>query len=192
VTQNKSKLENKRNIKIVIVAAIVVLSLVTLVRFYEDIFGPPSPYLGVDESGSAHEHAKFKVYINGRVVDLNPKQNSSYKKGNEYIFLEDDGNTIHRFAKGAPMGLFFEGLGMKFDRNCIVLDDTKNNGRFDERSNCVDGDKKILFYVNNEPNDHYDEYVIQDGDRILIAYGEYDQRDITIMLGTISSLPFFG
>ncbi len=192
MTQNKSKLENKRYIKIVIVVAIVVLSLVTLVRFYEDIFGPPSPYPGVDEPGSTHIHSKFKVYIDGTVIDPSPKENSSYEKGNEYIFLENDGNTIHRFAGGAPIGLFFEGLGMKFDRDCIVLDDTKNNGRFDERSNCIDDDKKILFYVNDKPNDHYDEYVTQEGDRILIAYGKYDQRDITIMLGTISSLPFFG
>jgi len=192
VTQNKSKLENKRYIKIVIVAAIVVLSLVTIVRFSEDMFGPPSPYPGVDEPGSTHVHSKFKVYIDGSVVNLNPKHNSSYEKGNEYIFLEKDGNTIHRFAKGAPIGLFFEGLGMKFDRDCITLDDTKNNDRFDERSYCIDDDKKILLYVNDELNDNYDEYVIQDGDRILIAFGEYEQRDISIMLGTISSFPFLG
>jgi len=86
--------------------------------------------------------------------------------------------------------MFFDGLGMKFDKNCFVLDETNNNGRYEENVYCEEGEKKMLFYVNDEPNDQYEKYVPFEEDRILIAYGKYDERDIDIMLKTLVSIPF--
>jgi hypothetical protein len=187
VGDSASKSSSKRNLYIAIIAAVVIVSIVAVIR-YSDVFAPPSPYPGVGKPGSEHVHASFMVYIEGGAVDFSPKKSPHYSKANEYIFLENDARTIHRFATNATLGMFFESLGMKFNSTCFILPEPLN-GKTDY---CESDDKTMKFYVNNELNVEYEKYVIKERDRILISYGNENERAIDAQLGSIRGLPFGG
>lgn len=184
MAQNKSKNENKRYL-IIIVSAIVIVSVVLVVRFSDDIFSAPSPYPGVGKLGSEHVHAEFKVYIETHQINFNFDAHPEYKKASEYIFLENNDHIIHRFATGATLGMFFESLGMKFTSSCFILDKPLlNNTEY-----CNNGDHTLKFYVNEEPNYEYGKYVIMEGDRILISYGNQSEKAIKGQLNSVGAVP---
>jgi len=126
--------------------------------------------------GSEHEHAAFKLFINN-VEPIDFAQNQ-YQVKSRYIHFEaNNGALVHRHATGVDIGFLFESFGMKFDNNCFTLD----NGT----SYCNDGDKTIKFYVNGVRNQMYDKYVLEDGDRILITYGNETPEQIDAQLNTL-------
>ena len=180
----KSKLENRRYLKIAIVSAIVLVSVVIVVRFSDDIFGAPSPYPGVGKLGSDHQNARFAVWMEGDRVSFSPRDYPKYALVNDYIFIDDiDGNTIHRFATSVSLEIFFESFGMKFNSNCFIInDDTDDvhNRKFNRIEYCNEGDKTLKFYVNKELNTEFEKYVLEEGDGILITYGNETEEEINM------------
>ncbi|MBI2148293.1 hypothetical protein HYU23_01300 [Candidatus Woesearchaeota archaeon] len=81
-------------------------------------------------------------------------------------------------AKGVPIRIFFESLGMKFNKNCFILDDGEKY--------CSNEFKTLKFYVNGKLNNEYEDYVFNDLDKILISYGNEDQSKIQSQISTIT------
>lgn len=171
------KVENKRHIIIVIIAAIIILSSIYVIRFSdyfeESIELPP----GVGEIGSEHVHAKFAVLLNNTWVNFNPYSFSEYTNANDFIYMLDDEsyNVIHREATGATLGLFFASLGMNYTGNCFILpEDAEGIGTgvrlMPQTEYCDKGEMKLKLYVNQELNEENENYVFQDRENILIIY----------------------
>ncbi len=126
-----------------------------------------------------HKHAVFKLFINGEepVNFALPK----YQLRSPYIHFENNvGTIIHRHAANVDIGYLFESMNMSFTKDCFILDD--------KRSFCNDENNTLKFYVNGVPNESYDKYVIQDGDRILISYGPRDDPDLNRQLQLVDAL----
>lgn len=181
----KSRTKERRWLTIIIIFSIVLISVVLLVRFSDDLFGT-TPYPGVEKIGSDHQHASFMVYLEGGNLNLSPTKYPHYSKANEYIFLENDPKIIHRFATGATLGIFFESLGMKFNSTCFILPEPLD-GKTDY---CESGDKTLKFYVNKQLNFEYEKYVIKQKDKILISYGNETEDIIDRQHGTLKRLPY--
>jgi len=112
------------------------------------------------ELGSEHAHAQIFVVISGYTVDFSGPQ---YQLSSEYMHFEnDEGGLIHRHATGVTLGFFFETMGIQLSENCFS---------YDEGSYCTNSDHTLEFYVNAGKLDKLDSYVVQQGDRIVISYG---------------------
>lgn len=140
--------------------------------------------------GSQHIHADWKIYINGKELDENffgPLAMDMSKMDNpitsSFIHLdkgapapEKTGDVLHMHATGVPLWIFFESVGMEFNKNCLKL---AGNQKF-----CNNGNKTLKFFLNGKPNSEYENYVFKDLDKILISYG--DEIDLTKQLNLIT------
>lgn len=126
--------------------------------------------------GSAHIHADFKVYIEGRALDFSiPK----YQVRSQFIHVEDgNGDVIHTHAAGPTLGDFFKTLGMKFEKGCFTVD---TGGQF-----CDQDGKKLRFYVNGQPNEEYGDHVVKNLEKYLVTYGAESEAEIKRQLATIT------
>jgi hypothetical protein len=165
---------------IAIIAAVVIVSIVAVIR-YSDVFAP-SPYPGVGKLNSQHEHALFKVFINGESYGF---YDEKYYLKNDCIFMDKEGRTIHTICTQATLGLFFDSLGMKFTKDCFVIDDGTSY------CNGVD-DRTLKFFVNEKPNASYEKYVPKEGDRILIVFGRENESHLESMFRTLRPMQGFG
>ena len=157
------------------------------------LIGVGSIFFGINKTprvgpvGEVHEHADFKVYLNGVVYNFSQEKYMSEgeNKLSEVVHLHDlDGEIIHKHAKGVVLGLFFKSLGMSFSQTCFSLD----NGT----SYCADKENKLFFYVNGKKNKEYEAYELKDLDRILISYGSGDKEVIKKETVTDRSCIFSG
>ncbi len=115
--------------------------------------------------GSDHIHADFKVYINGEKINFNQEKyfvRSAFVHVEPEVNSEKTGEVLHIHAKGIPLGLFFESLGIRFYSDCFEIDD---------KQFCNNKDNKLRFFVNNVENAQFENYVPEDLDKILITYG---------------------
>ena len=139
--------------------------------------------------GSQHIHADWKVYINGKPLDLSDKSHMERMKNNQPIssFIHVDsgapapektGDVLHMHATGIPLWVFFKSIGINFNKNCITLE---NNEKF-----CNDGNNKLNFFVNGKENNEFENYVFNDLDKILISYGNENQEQIKNQLNSIT------
>lgn len=118
-----------------------------------------------------HEHADFKVFINGKAIDFtNDKyQSTTDNPLDPDTHLHDGVGTImHKHRKGVTLGYFFETLGMKFDNNCFNTDDGKTH--------CNSETNSLRLYVNGVLNDKYGDYEFSDLDKVLITYGPKNEN----------------
>ncbi|MEM2759440.1 MAG: hypothetical protein QXU32_06445 [Nitrososphaerales archaeon] len=168
----------RRRGKLITIGIMVAIAIGVGVAVYSYIQTPPRT-AGFGAVGSAHEHAAFKLFINNQEpVDFSLPQ---YQVKSRYIHFEDaNGVILHRHATGVDIGFLFESLGMKFTNQCITL----GNGT----SYCNDGDKTVKLFVNGVRNEMYDKYVLQDGDKILLTYGNENMDQIGAQLRTLDLL----
>lgn len=114
---------------------------------------------------SDHIHADFKVYLNGEMVDFNQKKyfvKSAFAHVESEENNEETGNVLHIHAKGVPLWLFFESLGMQFSSECFKLEDAQF---------CNNDNSKLRVFVNGAENNQFGDYVPKSLDKILITYG---------------------
>jgi len=125
---------------------------------------------------SAHDHADFKVYLDGQVVDFSQPQ---YQLQHANVHVEaGDGDVVHMHAAHVTIGAFFQTLGMRFDSTCFTLDTGQ--------SFCNGGGKTLKFYVNGQPNAQFDAYVLRHLDRILVSYGDETPEELQQQLDSIT------
>jgi hypothetical protein len=127
-----------------------------------------------------HYHADFKVYIDGQELNFNQEK---YFVKSRFIHVENDvqedsGEVLHMHATGVPLWIFFESVGMKFEKDCFTSDT--------EKEYCNNAEKSLKFYVNGKENNEFGDYVFNDDDKLLISYGPHGE-DISTQLGAISN-----
>ena len=104
---------------------------------------------------------------------------------NSWIHFEaQDGNTIHRHGSGVKLGYLFETLGIQLSDECFIFTD--------EREFCTNEDYSLKFYINHNIVQGIQNYVLNEGDRILISYGNEDQAQIDAQLTELDSQPMVG
>lgn len=141
---------------------------------------------------SAHLHADWKIYINGKALDLSSYAHMERMRAglsvSSFIHVdsgapapEKTGDILHLHATGVPLWIWFESVGMKLDKDCLVVAGGKENGE----KYCDDGKNSLKFYVNGGKNEQYEQYVFNDLDKILISYGPKSE-DIQLQLATIT------
>ncbi len=123
--------------------------------------------------GSQHVHADWKIYVGGKPLDLSSyshmQRMNEGKSVSSFIHVdsgapapEKTGDVLHMHAKGVPLSMFFESVGMNFSKECIELSNTKY---------CSSGNKSLKMFVNGKENNEFENYVFIDLDKILITYG---------------------
>ncbi len=176
--QSREKLKHK-------LIASGVLGAVGIILAYSALVFVQSPSSTLDAPpnagpiGSDHSHIATMLMILGEPIDFALQ---SFQVKNRFIHFEGlDGFTAHRHATGVSMGFFLETLGIKLDDQCIIL--------YDGRELCTNEDYSLKFYVNHEPVSSLRDYVGNDGDRILISYGNEELDEIESQLRLINAQP---
>ena len=125
--------------------------------------------------GSAHEHASILVKIFGDKFDFSKPE---YQIKSPRIHFEgNDGNTIHRHSTDISLDFLFDSIGIGLDDQCYVF--------VDGREFCTTDEYSLKFYVNGEQVDSITDYVIFQGDRILISYGYEKDKEIREQLAEL-------
>ena len=121
----------------------------------------PGAPAGAGLLGDEHEHASLLVKIFGDTFDFSVP---SYQIKSSWIHVEEsDGTTIHRHASGIMLGYLFDGLKIGVDSECYVFPDG--------RQFCTNEDYSLKYFINHQKVSDIQNYVLEDGDRILITYG---------------------
>ena len=136
-------------------------------------FSRASSGLGIGPLNSAHEHADWMLYINGKAIDLDGAQ---YKIKSDYVHMEGTTHAIHMHATNVPLGYFIETLGMKITPTSITVEGVTYNN---------EGDKKVRMFVNGKESFEFDRYVLKSLDKILIVYGNDTDEQIQKYIQTI-------
>ena len=159
-----------------IAAILFVLSLIGIMsnmEFYA--YAESEPEFGI--LGNEHIHASILVKIHGDKFDFS---SPAFQIKSSWIHFEgQDGDTIHRHSTGVTLGYLFETLGITVNDECYIL---PNNEIF-----CTNNDSSLKFYINHNQVPDIRGYVIQDGDRILISYGNETPDEIEKQLVELDS-----
>lgn len=156
-----------------VIAAIVGYAGYTFATMQATAPGGPE---GAGPLGSDHAHASILVRIFGDKFDFSLP---AYQIKSSWIHFEgQDGNTIHRHATGVTLGYLFDTLNLQVDSECFVFQDG--------REFCTNDDYELKFYINDQQVDGIRDYVIEEGDRILISYGAETQEEIQRQLEELS------
>jgi hypothetical protein len=129
--------------------------------------------------GSAHEHADFKVYINGvhynfsqakyMTPDIGGGEQNCGANDTALAHLHDmDGDVVHKHATGVTWAYFFSTLNITMSENCIVFDDGS--------SYCNYGSAKWRYVLNGKEYWSIAGLEIHDLDRALFTYNATDEQ----------------
>jgi len=130
--------------------------------------------------GSAHEHASLTIKIHGDPFDFSQEQ---FQLQSPFIHLENNnGYVIHRHSQGITLGDLFKTLNLGLTPDCFTFDDGKEF--------CTNDDYTLKFYINGKKVQDLRDYLIFDGDLILISYGSENQEVIAQQLGELKSRGF--
>ena len=174
----QAKVKRKNNLK-----AAGILALIAIIVGYAgyefinlDSSAPGAPP-GAGKLGDEHEHASLLVRIFGDKFDFD---SPAYQIKNSWIHFEDsDGTTIHRHSSGVTLDYLFANIGIGIDNECY---------RFpDGRQFCTNEDYSLKYFINHEPVKDINDYVLEDGDRILITYGSETPEQIEEQLMELDS-----
>ena len=137
----------------------------------------PNIPAGAGFLGDEHEHASLLVRIFGDKFDFGVP---SYQIKSSWIhFEESDGNTIHRHASGVALGYLFDTLLIGVNSQCYMFPDG--------RQFCTNDDYSLKYFINHQPVSSINDYVIKDGDRILITFGNETHEQIEKQLLELDS-----
>ena len=174
ITRNKRKSNLMAAGILTLIALIVGYSGYVFVTMDADVPGAPP---GAGKLGGEHEHASLLVRIFNDKFDFAVP---SYQIKSSWIhFEESDGTTIHRHASGVTLGYLFDSLNIGIDSKCYAFPDG--------RQFCTNEDYSIKYYLNHQLVDGINDYVIQDGDRILITFGNETPEQIEEQLIELDS-----
>ena len=164
-----------------VLAGVIIVLAITGYMFYQNTFagkqnnlgGPP----GAGKLGGEHEHAAMDVMIfDDQFVFSTP----AYQVKSPYIHFEsNNGETVHRHAANVTMGYLFDSLKIKLTDDCYVFPD--------KREFCTTSDYSLKFFVNHQPIPSIHNFVLHQGDRILISYGNENSTQITEQLARVDS-----
>ena len=132
---------------------------------------------GAGKLGDEHEHASLLVKIFTDKFDFSVP---SYQIKSSWIHFEaSDGTTIHRHSSGVTLGYLFENLRIGIDSECYIFPDG--------RQFCTNEDYSLKYYINHQIVKDINDYVIEEGDRILITFGNETPEQIEEQLMELDS-----
>ena len=174
----QAKVKRKNNLK-----AAGILALIAIIVGYAgyefinlDSSAPGAPP-GAGKLGDEHEHASLLVRIFGDKFDFS---SPTYQIKSSWIHFEDsDGTTIHRHSSGVTLDYLFANIGIGIDNECYKFPDG--------RQFCTNEDYSLKYFINHEPVKDINDYVLEDGDRILITYGSETSEQIEEQLMELDS-----
>jgi len=174
----QTKVKRKNNLK-----AAGILALIAIIVGYAgyefinlDSSAPGAPP-GAGKLGDEHEHASLLVRIFGDKFDFD---SPAYQIKSSWIHFEDsDGTTIHRHSSGVTLDYLFANIGIGIDNECYKFPDG--------RQFCTNEDYSLKYFINHEPVKSIYDYVLEDGDRILITYGSETPEQIEEQLMELDS-----
>ena len=174
----QTKVKRKNSLKaagvLVLIAVIVGYSVYVFINLDSNVPGAPS---GAGKLGDEHEHASLLVRIFGDTFDFS---SPSYQIKSSWIHFEDsDGTTIHRHSTGVTLGYLFANIGIDIDSECYKFPDG--------RSFCTNEDYSLKYYINHQRVSDINDYIFEDGDRILITYGSETPEQIEEQLIELDS-----
>jgi len=186
------KAKRKNNLKAVgilaLIAVIVGYAGYEFMNMDSNVPGAP-PNAG--KLGDEHEHASILVRIFGDKFDF---ASPSYQIKNSWIHFEDsDGTTIHRHSSGVTLGFLFDTLNIVVGWESIGYNEPFDSSKDpcfifpDGRQFCTNEDYSLKFYINHELVKGIYDYVLEEGDRILITYGSETSEQIEEQLRELDS-----
>jgi len=161
------------------ILSVIGLVSISLLLIYQQA-QPQKPDLDslfAPEINEMHQHAAVLVKIFGDKFDFNiPKyQNTSYWMNFEAPY--DD--IIHIHSDRGTVGFLFETLNFKIDEQCFVFPDG--------RDFCTDEKYSLKYFVNDIQVSSLNDYVVIDGDRILISFGPETKKELNLQLEELYS-----
>ena len=157
-----------------LIAVIVGYSAYVFVTMEANVPGAPP---GAGKLGDEHEHASLLVRIFGDKFDFSTP---GYQIKSSWIhFEESDGTTIHRHSSGVTLGYLFANINIGTDSECYIFPDG--------RQFCTNEDYSLKYYINHQAVKDINDYVIEDGDRVLITYGSETPEQIEEYLMELDS-----
>ena len=183
---------SKRKRKTTLMAAGILAVIVLIVGYSGYLFvtmdaSAPGAPPGAGKLGDQHEHASLLVKIFTDKFDFSVP---SYQIKSSWIhFEESDGTTIHRHSSGVTLGYLFDSLNIGVDYVDRVNEDTiKKCFIFpDGRQFCTNEDYSLKYYINHQIVKDVSDYVIEEGDRILITFGNETPDQIEVQLREVDS-----
>ena len=173
-TQEKRKTTLMAAGILALIAVIVGYSAYVFVTMDANVPGAPP---GAGKLGDEHEHASLLVRIFGDKFDFSTP---GYQIKSSWIhFEESDGVTIHRHSSGVTLGYLFANINIGIDSECYIFPDG--------RQFCTNEDYSLKYYINHQAVKDINDYVIEDGDRVLITYGSETPEQIEEYLMELDS-----
>ena len=174
ITKNKRKSNLMAAGILTLIALIVGYAGFVFVTMDSNVPGAPP---GAGKLGGEHEHASLLVRIFDDKFDFSVP---TYQIKSSWIhFEESDGTTIHRHASGVTLSYLFETMNIIIDDQCYLFPDG--------RQFCTNEDYSLKYYLNHKSVDSINDYVIQDGDRILITFGNETPEQIEEQLAELDA-----
>ncbi|MEX0930888.1 MAG: hypothetical protein WDZ68_01205, partial [Candidatus Paceibacterota bacterium] len=133
------------------------------------------------DNDKVHVHADFLFYIQDEQVDLTDDKYQSVEGAVKHLsfHLHDNiGHVLHRHAVDITLADFLSSIGFELTDNCIVHE---NGVKY-----CTDTENELRLYVNGGIHETPSEYVTQEGDQILLYYGDPDSSRIATYLEEIT------
>ncbi len=146
------------------VAALIPLALIGWVG-WKIATSPVRPEGDVVSAKEVHWHAHMDISIRGQAIDIPanigiPTDNPNAHPENMHTHHDDHIIHIEKlppvYKDDLRIRNFFQVWGKKFDSQCVV----------DE---CVKDGEKLTFTINGQPNTDFENYLLQDGDKVEIT-----------------------
>ena len=157
-----------------LIAVIVGYSSYVFVTMDSNAPGAPP---GAGKLGDEHVHSSLLVRIFGDKFDFAVP---SYQIKSSWIHFEDsDGTTIHRHSSGVTLGYLFDSINIGIDNKCYIFPDG--------RQFCTNEDYSLKYFINHKRVNDINDYIFEDGDRILISFGSETPEQIEEQLVELDS-----
>ena len=179
----RTKIKRKNMlIAVGIFSAVGVIVGISVYNFMNISTATPGAPPGSGILGDEHVHASMLVRIFGDKFDFSLP---AYQIKSSWIHFEaQDGTTIHRHSTGVTLGYLFDTLNIRLTDDCYVFPDG--------REFCTNEDYSLKYYINHQQVSGISDYVFEDGDRILISYGNEDQAQIDEQLAELDTQAILG
>ena len=157
-----------------LISVIVGYSSYVFINMDASVPGAPP---GAGKLGDEHVHSSLLVRIFGDKFDFAVP---SYQIKSSWIHFEDsDGTTIHRHSSGVTLGYLFDSINIGIDDKCYIFPDG--------RQFCTNEDYSLKYFINHKRVNNINDYIFEDGDRILISFGSETPEQIEEQLLELDS-----
>ncbi|MBH05529.1 MAG: hypothetical protein CMJ20_04330, partial [Phycisphaeraceae bacterium] len=144
---------------------------------------------------NGHVHQSLDIRIHGQTIAIPSHIGVSAQGVTSFTHTHDADNKVHihpLFNGQTPSQYLTLGDFFNTWQNHAGLAGNNPNAIFNQSQimeHVADGQNTIRMYVNGVLNDQYENYVLQEGDDIVIAYGIDTYHDLEATIGSKIKLP---